>query len=79
MAIAKTMQKAATEIVYLAVKVSTYIVRRSRRVQTVDLVTWCCRRPGCVAGCPWTAVRRCLTVDEDRRSGLSGYGRLFLI
>jgi len=34
-------------------------VRRWRHVLTVDLVTWCCRRPGCVAGCLWGAGRRC--------------------
>jgi len=54
-------------------------VRRSPRALTVDLVTWCCRRPGCVAGCPWGAVRRDLTVDVDRRSAVSGYGRLILL
>jgi len=33
--------------------VNTLFVRRSRRVLTVDLVTWCCWGHGCVAGCPW--------------------------
>jgi len=56
-----------------------HTVRRSLRALTVDSVTWCCRRPGCVAGCPWGAVRRDLTVDVDRRSAVSGYGRLILL
>ena len=46
--------------------------RQSSSMLLVDLVTWCCRRPSCVAGCQWGAGRRCLTVGDDRRSGLYG-------